>query len=228
MESLYSNAPIEWEDYRKQILFDDGNLHIFSFRLDVSAKLTDKFATFLSDAEIEKKNRFFKIEDANRFALGKYFLRKILSEQLSVEPKKINFSLANNNKPYIAEFNFNLSHSGDFVVIAIGKSEIGIDVEQIKTHFDHSSLAKECFTINERNLINNLEDFYCFWTRKEAILKASGEGLIDNLHEIECIAGKVQRHGTNYQLNSFLIDRNHMLSVACENTHSKLFFWNYN
>ncbi|RZL30652.1 MAG: 4'-phosphopantetheinyl transferase superfamily protein, partial [Pedobacter sp.] len=140
-------------------------------------------------------------------------------------PATIKFLLTTANKPYLPNINFNLSHSGDYVVIAIGENALGVDVEVIKDHFDHDLLAKVCFTINERKQIGNLEDFYTFWTRKEALLKATGEGLIDNLLEIECISHRVKRHKEIYALKSFLIDDKHLLSIAYDENVEDVYFW---
>lgn len=226
MSVLFNSSPIQWLNYHQQDFFDGDDIHVFKIHCNLYPIIEKDLARVLTEAEIEKKNRFFKIADAERFALGKYFLRKILAEQLNAYPKNIRFSISESSKPYLPEIHFNISHSGDYVVIAISKKNVGIDVELIKDHFDHELLAEVCFTSNERKLITNLEDFYTFWTRKEAILKASGEGLIDDLHDIECIGQNVQRQENNYLLKSYLMDDKHLLSLAYDDSAKDLQFWN--
>ena len=226
MSSLFSLSIIQWlNNYEQQIVATNA-VHIFKIHCSMYANVADNLTVVLSATEIEKMNRFLRTDDAKRYALGKYFTRKILGKKLNIEPKDINFLLAENKKPYINDISFNISHSGDYVVLAISKKAIGIDVEIIKNHFDYDPLAEVCFTQNERKLITNLENFYTFWTRKEAILKATGEGLIDNLLDIECIADKITRHKKTYVVSSHLIDQKHLLSLAYEDSLQKICFWN--
>jgi 4'-phosphopantetheinyl transferase len=223
---IFNNPPIKWFGYWPQNLLKSDVAHVFKIHCSFYGQIEKKISTVLTEAEMEKMNRFFKKSGAVRFALTKYFLRQILSEQLHQKPRDINFLLTDAYKPYLPEINFNISHSGDYVVIAINKENIGIDVELIKNNFDYKPLADVCFTPKERKLITNLTDFYKFWTRKEAILKASGEGLIDDLQEIECIAEQVQRQKNTYKLKSMMIDNVHFLSIAHVNSVEQIHFWN--
>ncbi|MDQ1141184.1 4'-phosphopantetheinyl transferase family protein [Pedobacter agri] len=221
-----SNNSIDWLDYSEELHFEKEDLHVFKIHLDVYHKIKNDLAAVLTGRELEKKQKFFKSDDARRFALGKYFSRKLLAQKLNVSPHSIIFLFTDANKPYLQGINFNISHSGNYVVIAISNQSIGIDVEKIKSDFDHAELAKVCFTINERKQISDLQDFYTFWTRKEAILKASGEGLIDDLLEIECTLASVKRHEDTFRLRSYLIDENHILSLAYDENVKGITFYN--
>lgn len=84
-----------------------------------------------------------------------------------------------NNKPYFKDYpeiRFSVSHSGDLALLAIGNTEIGIDIEKIR-ELDYNALAKRYYTDGEVAQINSLDDYFKVWTRKEAFLKLSAEGL---------------------------------------------------
>lgn len=86
---------------------------------------------------------------------------------------------APNDKPYFKDYpdiRFSLSHSGDVIVLAMGKTEVGVDIEQVKPR-DYLSIANRHFSAAEVAQINSLEDFLSLWTKKEAYLKLTGEGL---------------------------------------------------
>lgn len=220
-----SEPPIEWLNYHEHVYLAETDHHVFKINCNIYSQIENYLAMVLTKPELEKMSRFFKKDDAIRFALGKYFIRKIVSKKLNIEPANIDFLLTNENKPYLPGVEFNISHSGNYVTIAISNKPIGIDVEMVKNHFDHDELARACFTLNERKLISNLHDFYIFWTRKEAILKASGEGLVDNLLEIECISQTVKRHQNIYELRSYAIDENHLMSLAHDESIKNFKFW---
>lgn len=84
-------------------------------------------------------------------------------------------------KPYILNkenFHYNLSHSGRYVVLAWGESEVGVDVQQHNTSIHTDSIAKRFFTGDEQAYIHeNLHLFYEVWTKKESYLKYTGKGL---------------------------------------------------
>jgi 4'-phosphopantetheinyl transferase len=81
-------------------------------------------------------------------------------------------------KPYLNNgLFFNISHSGDYVILGIAEEEIGVDIEQIRSH--KKSLAEQCFTEIEREWLDKQESeeaFFILWTAKESIMKGSGLG----------------------------------------------------
>lgn len=92
-------------------------------------------------------------------------------------------------KPYIPgkpDFHYNLSHSGSFVVLAFGDSEVGVDVEKIRTDTDIEAIAGRFFSPEEQRYIR--EDpvqsrcrFFEVWTGKESYVKFLGTGLKKDL-----------------------------------------------
>lgn len=87
---------------------------------------------------------------------------------------------------------FNASHSGSFTVFAISDGlELGVDIEHIQRDIDFEPIAESHFTVSERDALRNLpatarrEAFFAAWTRKEAYLKALGDGLRAPLNSID-------------------------------------------
>jgi len=118
-------------------------------------------------------------------------LRATLSGYLDVRPEELRFSNGEQNKPRLARafrgkgFGFNLSHSYDLAIYAVGYSRnIGIDVERIPTTFRVEDIAQHYFSPGEfRSLMRipseqRAEGFFACWTRKEAYIKARGGACI--------------------------------------------------
>jgi 4'-phosphopantetheinyl transferase len=118
-------------------------------------------------------------------------LRKILSRYLITDPAEITFSYNQHGKPFLKEdksrqqLMFNLSHSNGMALYAITQGkDIGVDIEHVKSDVEHEDIAKLFFSQEESSRIRSfsvplkMRAFYNCWTRKEAYLKARGEGLI--------------------------------------------------
>ncbi|MFU8788483.1 MAG: 4'-phosphopantetheinyl transferase family protein [Methylobacter sp.] len=114
-------------------------------------------------------------------------LRRVLADILNEPPEKIRLAKAEHGKPYVAdtpELAFNLSHSADVMIIAVGKNcHLGVDIEQCKSRISLDGLVGRCFGEAEIAYWQQLPDaektrqFYRFWTRKEAFVKATGRGI---------------------------------------------------
>jgi 4'-phosphopantetheinyl transferase len=114
-------------------------------------------------------------------------LRNVLAQMLNQPPAKIRIKKAEHGKPYLADYPelaFNLSHSADRVMIAVGwLCQLGIDIEICKQRINLSGLVGKCFAEEEAAYWAKLpetqksREFYRFWTRKEAFVKATGHGI---------------------------------------------------
>lgn len=122
-----------------------------------------------------------------RYVVAHGRLRNILARTLNELPEKIRIEKAEHGKPYLAdnpELVFNLSHSASVMVIAVGRSrQLGVDVEDCKPRSSLAALVDKCFAEEEIAYWNRLPEaqktleFYRFWTRKEAFVKATGRGI---------------------------------------------------
>lgn len=114
-------------------------------------------------------------------------LRYLLAGILNEEPENIRIAKAEHGKPYLVdtpELAFNLSHSASVMVVAVGwNCRLGVDVEYCKSRTSLAGLVDKCFAKEESAYWYKLADerkvieFYRFWTRKEAFVKATGRGI---------------------------------------------------
>jgi 4'-phosphopantetheinyl transferase len=147
-----------------------------------------RFQQSLAADERDKMERFRFEKDRRRYLVGRGLLRSLLGRYLDVVPQALRFETTAAGKPHLAsgqgELQFNLAHSGDYVLIAItdGRS-VGIDVEEVRDNFDAGEIAAHFFSPSEQRELEvltgraKIEAFFECWTRKEAYVKARGEGL---------------------------------------------------
>jgi 4'-phosphopantetheinyl transferase len=154
--------------------------------------------SMLSPDECGRAERFRDRKPRREFVFGRILLRQILGAYLAVEPATLVFGYQPQGKPVLLHsalgtgLNFNLSHSGQRVAIALARGrEVGVDIESIRKLDDWPRMAARIFSPRELCELHalpesqQLEAFYNGWTRKEAYLKATGEGLTDDLPAIE-------------------------------------------
>jgi 4'-phosphopantetheinyl transferase len=156
-----------------------------------------ELAHSLSLDEQNRAGRFLVEEPRRQFITGRGVLRQLLGACLDIAPTALSFSYQPQGKPFLdqpsgRDLFFNLSHSERFVIIALARNrEVGVDVEWLDGRSDWSLLAERIFSPRELAELRSLpaleqrQAFFNGWTRKEAYLKATGEGLIDNLSDIE-------------------------------------------
>ena len=119
-----------------------------------------------------------------RFVAARGILRELLGAHLGTHPAQVRFAPNAWGKPELAEGpHFNLAHSGDLVLYAVTEREVGIDVERVRPLENPEGLAKRFFSSTESEALQALpptlrfKAFLITWVRKEAYVKARGEGL---------------------------------------------------
>jgi 4'-phosphopantetheinyl transferase len=154
--------------------------------------------TLLDEKELARADAFMFPEHQRRFAVARAHLRQILASRLNMSAQDIHFNYNQYGKPSLQwsesslPLHFNLSHSGELAIYAINpRVEVGIDIELQKPDMEFDGLAQRFFSIREAEIIHSLTDFekqaafYRCWTRKEALLKALGQGLSYPLNQCE-------------------------------------------
>ena len=153
-------------------------------------QLVDELQRTLSPDEIARALRFRTEEDRDLFIVGRGILRKILSCYVSEPPEKLVFRYGSRGKPYLrdrSDLQFSLGHSGGFAVYAISEEELGVDIELVKPSADWRKISKRFFSPREVEELDGLDSteqlhaFFSCWTRKEAYIKATGEGMATRL-----------------------------------------------
>jgi 4'-phosphopantetheinyl transferase len=168
----------------------DGTVEVVSTRLDAGVAAIGELALCLSEEERLRAGRFVFERDRRRFIAGRARLRQLLASRLGVRPEAVAFSYGPRGKPALlqkfagSDLRFNVSHSEDVAVYAFARGrEVGIDVEAVRA-IDHAdAIAARFFSVRENKAYSTLDPrdrpvgFFNCWTRKEAFIKAIGEGL---------------------------------------------------
>jgi len=164
--------------------------------------------------KILKRRRW---KDAQALLLGKLLLKHILLTHESQYTLN-DVRLGDTGRPYINDsFDFNITHSGSYVVCAYSnEGKIGVDLEIIET-IDVSNF-KNIFEETELEQIESSEDrqasFYDLWTIKEAAIKADGRGLIMPLKKIKVKDNKVFIEGCEWFYKKIQFQKNYTLHIA--------------
>jgi 4'-phosphopantetheinyl transferase len=164
-----------------------GEIHVWSVRLDPPADVVEILGRPLSDDEWARANRFRFDRHRRQYVVGRGALRTLLAAYLGTRPEQVTFSYGPRGKPFLApqqDLYFNLSNSDEMALVAfvLGR-EIGADIEYLKPMPDCEQIAERFFSESERVVLRGIpaerkeEAFFNCWTRKEAYLKAVGEGL---------------------------------------------------
>lgn len=175
----------------------DGDVDVWRVDLDHDAAGIQCLSALLSVDEKKRADRFVFARHRERFIAARGELRRIISGYLRTRPEEITFSVRKFGKPdLLAEssgLKFNVSHSQGTALIAIaGKREVGVDIEFVDHNFDVLSVASTVFSESEvfemRSLPTSWQavNFFTAWTRKEACLKAIGDGLSSS-EEIQAV-----------------------------------------
>lgn len=172
----------------------EKEVHIWQVNLSALKSYTAQFINLLS---MDEKVRFSKFKFTilqEKFAIGRASLKILLSKYLEILPKDVVLSYTKSGKPFLSDSNlcFNLSHSGDYALIAITNAQsIGIDIEEIKPIDDLDTVAKLIFSEKEYHhwlSLSHMEQesaFYQSWVKKEALSKGTGEGLNLSFNTLE-------------------------------------------
>jgi 4'-phosphopantetheinyl transferase len=174
---------------RGWVLFDN-EVHIWRIPLNQNSTQTLRLQRVLSPDERERAARFCFDKDRTQFVQARGALRFILGEYLQVDPQTLEFSYGPQGKPALANehvdnsLRFNLSRREGLALIAVTRGrEVGVDVELVNTELPVFEIAETTFSEAELDALHNLPKdlqvagFFNCWTRKEAYVKARGEGL---------------------------------------------------
>lgn len=140
----------------------------------------------LSSDELARASRFVFDRHRNYYLVRRLALRELLGQYLDRAPSDVRFAYGSYGKPELPgeALRFNVAHSGDLAVIGLTEQDrLGVDVERIRELQDIDSLAQRVFSRPELDVFHALPDpsktqaFFNCWTRKEALVKAVGDGL---------------------------------------------------
>jgi len=172
-----------------------GVVHVWQRQLSATAEELEEWYGLLSSEEREKSARYRVERPRCDFILTRSTARSLIGRYLGRAPRDLSFRYTEFGKPFLedsAGLRFNVSHTEGLAVMAFSKDhEVGIDVEKVRPQDDVKKLAKRFFSAHEVRAMQDLtgDELHCAffrcWTRKEAYIKAKGEGLSLPLHEFD-------------------------------------------
>jgi 4'-phosphopantetheinyl transferase len=244
-----TTSNLTWQPFPAAPHLASGNIHIIRICLKINAERLETFWPLLSVAEQQRAERFHFENNRAQYVISHGRLRQLLGICLHTQPADIQFVTNDYGKPQLdpaihaTPLYFNLSHSHEMALIAIGSHEsIGIDIEHLSRTIDEYEIAKRFFATDEYEALlaiapaqKRLAFFNC-WTRKEAYVKANGFGLSQELtnFSVNCdpeVPAKLLRvaPGTTtreaWQLLSFSPQENYIAALACTPIPDNIYFW---
>jgi 4'-phosphopantetheinyl transferase len=169
---------------------DAGEIHLWWIPLSGDAHTIERQREMLSTDELDRAGRFYFDVHRHRFIIGRGALRRILSLYVNLQPRDLEFVYGPKGKPELSSgqnpgrIRFNLSNSSDLALLAVVRDqELGVDLEFVKADFGGIEIAERFFSATEVETLFAIDAaernaaFFACWTRKEAFIKAIGEGL---------------------------------------------------
>jgi 4'-phosphopantetheinyl transferase len=187
---------MEWTDRRTELSLPPGEVQLWRINLSDFRTRISEFQQVLSKNEHSRAARFVRVADQEKYIIGRAILRQLLSKYLKTSLAAIEIESNEFGKPFVPkilnqkDIRFNLSHSGNLCVVGFRQQgEIGVDIEKIRDNLATDDLARRYFSPCEVTEFARLPDaerrlgFFLCWTRKEAYVKALGDGLQRPLDE---------------------------------------------
>jgi 4'-phosphopantetheinyl transferase len=167
----------------------DNELHVWRARLDLSPAAWERLQSTLNSDEKERAERFLIPEACEQFVAARGVLRELLGAYLELQAERVALTFGPEGKPSLSpahnsRIRFNVSHSHGLGLFAFANNhEIGADIEYVKNDFRGLEIASHFFSQQELAALAKLppsaidQAFFGCWTKKEAYVKAHGQGL---------------------------------------------------
>jgi 4'-phosphopantetheinyl transferase len=163
-------------------------VHVWQISLEQPSDVRQSLVRYLSAEEVARAGRFYFERHRRHFIVAHGFMRSLLGRYLEIAPAQVQFTFGAHGKPSLVDqkrdLRFNLSHTGELALLAVSHGrEVGVDIEQIRSLDDAPSIAARFFSAAENRAWLAVPDgqkavaFFNAWTRKEAFIKALGDGL---------------------------------------------------
>lgn len=169
----------------------------------------------LPTEEQARIQRYRQDQDRNRGLVAALLPRLLIARETGQPLAAIRFAHGERGKPYYPDdstLHFNLSHSGVHVALAVGPEAVGVDVEQLRPARDWEAIARRFFAADEQRWLARFGDserqarFFELWSRKESLLKATGDGLAGALSSFSVIPEAdtlIRFRGISWNLRSY-------------------------
>lgn len=187
-----------WLPPPSALTLSNREVHVWRADLGGSEAEIQTVSALLAPDERQKGARFYFEKDRHQYCATRGLLRLILSRYLSKPPGSLQFTHSPYGKPFLLVqasdhdlLQFNVSHSHEIALIAVARHEVGIDVEYRRAEFGWQEIVSRYFSENEVQMLAQVpqqqqnQAFYEGWTRKEAYIKARGQGLSISLNQFD-------------------------------------------
>lgn len=240
---LTTDLKTSWSAAPESLDLQFEQVDVWRISLDLPAATVKLLVSALSADEHERAARFRFPGGKQRYIIAHGCLRNILARYLDREPGQLRFSRNEYGKPALQshELEFNLSHSGDFALVAVTRGHnVGVDVERIRPELEHDKIAGRFFSpteVSELMAFSPIEREHVFfdcWARKEAYIKAHGLGLslpLDSfdvsLNEPACLRATRPDpdEAARWTLLSLKVEPGYAAAVAVEGQCLEFRFW---
>lgn len=231
-----------WQQTSVHPSLKDGEIHVWRVNLDKESSSVQMLFETLSADEKQKAGKYRFEKDRSHFVVARGSLRNILGGYLNMSPPQIRFSYNRFGKPFLEsesnQIRFNVSHSQGIALFALTREqEIGIDIEFINDNVEILKTAESVFSPTEistlKTLPSNMQTaaFFCGWTRKEAFIKAVGEGFSYPTKQFTIPIKPeesdilLRTNVKNWSLMSLLSEHNFMAALAVEGKIKTVRYW---
>jgi 4'-phosphopantetheinyl transferase len=194
--------PVRWKSSPAELRLEPGEVHVWLGELDVPPERLQALRAVLHADELARADRLLQAHHRIHSAAARAYLRMLLGRYLGVAPKSVELQFNAFGKPSLAGafasrgLRFNLSHSHGLALFAFACGrELGVDLEKIRPDFASTEIAGRFFSAAESARLRSLapearaQAFFECWTRKEAYIKARGDGLSRGLDTFEVAFG---------------------------------------
>lgn len=232
-----------WLPQPAKVKLIEDEVHLWLVDLHRSSPNIGVCFDLLNDTEKNQAQKFVFEKDRNRFTVAHATLRLILGQYLDKSPTALEFTAGPMGKPALrasSALRFNLSHSEHLILHAFSLGrELGVDVERQRAEVANQEIVGSYFSRREQSewlaLDPDLRDtaFYLGWTRKEAYLKARGDGLSESLSDFDVSLTPDQpvvlnsKDADRWDLFSFCPEPGSVASLVVEGKNYKLCHWEW-
>jgi len=194
---MTSPGPSIWRHPLAWPGLSEGEVHVWRAVLVQPNPVVQELWHALDQGERDRAEQFRFQRDRERFIVAHGLLRTILGGYLGVAPRQLSFCYGAHGKPALAPergaaLSFNLSHAHELALYAITRERaVGVDIEHMRPGIADIAIAERFFSPHEVAALQALPNaerglaFFTCWTRKEAYIKARGEGLSLPLDQFE-------------------------------------------
>lgn len=195
------------------------NIFYTHFRIPLEQELFSNYLSTLSPELREKNSRYIRWQNRHSHLFGRLLLMEALKKYGFENDVWDHIEYNSYQRPYfsIDQYDFNISHSGDYVVCAIGENmRLGIDIEENKDidfkNYEGVMTPTQWDEIHNTN--DSIKEFYKYWTMKESVIKADGRGFSIPLDKLELKDDTVQCDDKLWYVKKIEINSDYTVTLA--------------